>query len=113
MAKASGSTRSSKGRGWRNAASRNMPSYMRRVSLGEETWYEGLDGDTRVRVLQEKVSSNKWWNLEVDSQFVRNAEGRAASFETPQEAMNEYLSANGVLQSIRKINRRQKPRKSS
>ena len=43
----------------------------------------------RVRVLQEKVNNDSWWNLEVDGKLVRNADGKAMSFESVKEAAEE------------------------
>ena len=55
----------------------------------KETWYEGTVNGKRVRVLQEKVGSDSWWNLEVGGKLVRNADGKAMSFESVKEAAEE------------------------
>lgn len=54
-----------------------------------ETWYEGTVNGKRVRVLQEKVGNDSWWNLEVDGKLVRNADGKAMLFESVKEAAEE------------------------
>ena len=56
-----------------------------------ETWYEGELNGKRVRILQEEVGKDDWWNTEVDGKLVRNADGRAMSFETPKEAAEEAV----------------------
>ena len=47
-----------------------------------------MDG-TRIRILQETPGDNSSWNVEINSEYVRNADGRALSFETPTQAVRE------------------------
>lgn len=54
-----------------------------------ETWYEGDTPNGRVRIMQETPGDNNWWNAEVDMEFIRNADGRAMSFQSAKEAADE------------------------
>ena len=54
-----------------------------------ETWYEGLVDGIRIRILQETPGDNSGWNVEINSEYVKNADGRALSFETPTQAVRE------------------------
>lgn len=54
-----------------------------------ETWYEGIVDGIRIRILQETPGNNSGWNVEINSEYVKNADGRALSFETPTQAVRE------------------------
>lgn len=54
-----------------------------------ETWYKGSVDGIRIRILQETPGDNSRWNVEINSEYVRNADGRALSFETPTQAVRE------------------------
>ena len=54
-----------------------------------ETWYEGFVDGIRIRILQENPGNNSMWNVEINSEYVKNADGRALSFETPTQAVRE------------------------
>ena len=54
-----------------------------------ETWYEGNINNKRVRVLQEEVGDNSWWNVEVDGKKLKNADGKRMTFSSAKEAANE------------------------
>lgn len=57
-----------------------------------ETWYEGNVNNKRVRVLQEKVGNNSWWNVEVDGKKLKDADGKSMSFSSAKEAADEGVS---------------------
>lgn len=55
----------------------------------DETWYEGNVNNKRVRVLQEEVGDNSWWNVEVDGKKLKNADGKRMTFSSAKEAADE------------------------
>ena len=55
----------------------------------DETWYEGNVNNKRVRVLQEEVGDNSWWNVEVDGKKLKNANGKEMTFSSAKEAADE------------------------
>ena len=100
MAKQSGSNRSSNNRratsvvnqqttpGGGNSRFNSIKSLGLTKEQSEgETWYEGSVDGIRIRILQETPGNNSWWNVEINSEYVRNADGRALSFETPTQAV--------------------------
>ena len=85
--RSSGSTASTD----KKQVSNSKISFKKFVEDGE-TWYEGELNGKRVRIIQEEVGKDDWWNTEVDGKLVRNADGRAMSFETPKEAAEEAVN---------------------
>lgn len=74
----------------------NIFSNLKKNSSEGETWYEGTVKGKRVRILQEKVGSNKYWNLEIDSKFVKNSDGKTMSFESIKDAADMAREELGV-----------------
>lgn len=72
----------------------------------KETWYEGEVDGRRVRVLQEDVGSNKFWNVEIDGEKLRTDNDRAMSFENFDDASDEIahtLSSKSESKAAKKI----------
>ena len=51
-----------------------------------ETWFEMKHKNTLIRVVQEEVGDNDWWNVKLQSDFLLNADNRPMAFESPLQA---------------------------
>lgn len=67
-----------------------------------ETWFEGKVDGHDVRVLQENVGDNSWWNIEIDRKTVKNANGDAMSFDNFFDANDELSNALAEAKSSEK-----------
>lgn len=67
-----------------------------------ETWFEGKVDGHDVRVLQENVGDNSWWNIEIDRKTVKNANGDAMSFDNFFDANDELSNALAEAESPEK-----------
>jgi hypothetical protein len=87
-------------------------SKLNREESDGETWYEGNIKGKKVRILQEEVGNNNYWNLEIDSSFIKNADGNTMSFSSPKEAMKELINGKYLEQKekidLSSLNEKQK-----
>ena len=107
MAKGSGSTKASSPRS--NNVTNSSDSKMEKLGFkkfqdtGEydtegyfnkgsnEIWFERTYKGKLVRVLQEEVGNNNWFNVKVGSNYLENADGNPMSFRSPDAAAKEAI----------------------
>ena len=70
------------------ATDSSMP--LKQNSADGETWYEGNSDNNRIRILQETAGDSKRWNIEVNGEYLKNADNRAMVFDSVDDAWNEY-----------------------
>ena len=58
---------------------------------GREIWFEMTYKGKLIRIVQEEVGDNDWWEVKVESDYLRNDNDRAMTFETPLEAAEEVI----------------------
>ena len=58
---------------------------------GREIWFEMTYKSKLIRIIQEEVGNNDWWEVKVESDYLRNDNDRAMTFETPLEAAEEVI----------------------
>lgn len=56
-----------------------------------EVWFEMTYKGKLIRIVQEEVGVNDWWEVKVDSDYLRTDNDRAMTFETPLEAAEEAI----------------------
>ena len=56
-----------------------------------EVWFEMTYKGKLIRIVQEEVGVNDWWEVKVDSDYLRTDNDRAMTFETPLEAAEEVI----------------------
>ena len=56
-----------------------------------EVWFEMTYKGKLIRIVQEEVGVNDWWEVKVESDYLRNDNDRAMTFETPLEAAEEVI----------------------
>lgn len=59
---------------------------------GREVWFEMTYKGKLIRIVQEEVGDNDWWEVKVESDYLRNDNDRAMTFETPLEAAEEVIN---------------------
>ena len=59
---------------------------------GREIWFEMTYKGKLIRIVQEEVGDNDWWEVKVESDYLRNDNDRAMTFETPLEAAEEVIN---------------------
>ena len=59
---------------------------------GREIWFEMTYKSKLIRIIQEEVGNNDWWEVKVESDYLRNDNDRAMTFETPLEAAEEVIN---------------------
>ena len=57
----------------------------------DETWFEMKHKNTLIRITQETVGNNDWWNVKLESEFLQNADKKAMAFESPLQAAHAAL----------------------
>ena len=58
---------------------------------GREIWFEMTYKGKLIRIIQEEVGDNDWWEVKVESDYLRNDNDRAMTFKTPLEAAEEVI----------------------
>ena len=58
---------------------------------GREIWFEMTYKGKLIRIVQEEVGDNDWWEVKVESDYLRNDNDKAMTFETPLEAAEEVI----------------------
>lgn len=58
---------------------------------GREIWFEMTYKGKLIRIVQEEVGVNDWWEVKVESDYLRTDNDRAMTFETPLEAAEEAI----------------------
>ena len=56
-----------------------------------EVWFEMTYKGKLIRIVQEEVGVNDWWEVKVESDYLRTDNDRAMTFETPLEAAEEVI----------------------
>ena len=56
-----------------------------------EVWFEVTYKGKLIRIVQEEVGVNDWWEVKVESDYLRTDNDRAMTFETPLEAAEEVI----------------------
>ena len=59
---------------------------------GREIWFEMTYKGKLIRIVQEEVGVNDWWEVKVESDDLRTDNDRAMTFETPLEAAEEVIN---------------------
>ena len=59
---------------------------------GREIWFEMTYKGKLIRIVQEEVGDNDWWEVKVESDYLRTDNDRAMTFETPLEAAEEVIN---------------------
>ncbi len=59
---------------------------------GREIWFEMTYKGKLIRIVQEEVGDNDWWEVKVESDYLRNDNDRAMTFETPLKAAEEVIN---------------------
>jgi predicted acylesterase/phospholipase RssA len=57
----------------------------------KETWFEALIDNRLIRITQEEVGKDDWWNVKVESDYLLDADKKPMAFQTPQEAAEEVI----------------------
>lgn len=57
----------------------------------KETWFEALIDNRLIRITQEEVGKDDWWNVKVKSDYLLDADEKPMTFKTPQEAAEEVI----------------------
>lgn len=57
----------------------------------KETWFEALIDNKLIRITQEEVGKDDWWNVKVKSDYLLDADKKPMTFQTPQEAAEEVI----------------------
>ena len=57
----------------------------------KETWFEALIDNRLIRITQEEVGKDDWWNVKVKSDYLLDADKKPMTFKTPQEAAEEVI----------------------
>ena len=57
----------------------------------KEIWFEALIGNRLIRITQEEVGKDDWWNVKVKSDYLLDADKKPMTFPTPQEAAEEVI----------------------
>ena len=57
----------------------------------KETWFEALIDNRLIRITQEEVGKDDWWNVKVESDYLLDADKKPMTFQTPQEAAEEVI----------------------
>ena len=57
----------------------------------KETWFETLIDNRLIRITQEEVGKDDWWNVKVKSDYLLDADKKPMTFKTPQEAAEEVI----------------------
>ena len=57
----------------------------------KETWFEALIDNRLIRITQEEVGKDDWWNVKVKSDYLLDADKKPMTFPTPQEAAEEVI----------------------
>lgn len=58
---------------------------------GREIWFEMTYKGKLIRIVQEEVGVNDWWEVKVEYDYLRTDNDRAMTFETPLEAAEEAI----------------------
>ena len=58
---------------------------------GREVWFEMTYKGKLIRIVQEEVGVSDWWEVKVESDYLRTDNDRAMTFETPLEAAEEAI----------------------
>ena len=58
---------------------------------GREIWFEMTYKGKLIRIVQEEVGDNDWWEVKVESDYLINDNDKAMTFETPLEAAEEVI----------------------
>ena len=56
-----------------------------------EVWFEMTYKGKLIRIVQEEVGVNDWWEVKVESDYLRTDNDRVMTFETPLEAAEEVI----------------------
>jgi hypothetical protein len=57
----------------------------------KETWFETLIDNRLIRITQEEVGKDDWWNVKVKSDYLLDVDKKPMTFPTPQEAAEEVI----------------------
>lgn len=57
----------------------------------KETWFEALIDNRLIRITQEEVGKDDWWNVKLKSDYLLDADKKPMTFKTPQEAAEEVI----------------------
>lgn len=57
----------------------------------KETWFEALIDNRLIRIIQEEVGKDDWWNVKVKSDYLLDSNKKPMTFQTPQEAAEEVI----------------------
>ena len=58
---------------------------------GEEVWFEAKIKGKLIRITQEEVGKDDWWNVRIESDYLMDADKKPMTFKTPLEAAKEVL----------------------
>ena len=58
---------------------------------GKEIWFQMTYKKHLIRIMQENVGDNGWWQAKVESDYILNADNYPCSYETPWEAAYDAL----------------------
>ena len=56
-----------------------------------EVWFEMTYKGKLIRIVQEEVGVNDWWEVKVESDYLRTDNDKVMTFETPLEAAEEVI----------------------
>ena len=57
----------------------------------KETWFEALIDNRLIRITQEEVGKDDWWNVKLKSDYLLDVDKKPMTFQTPQEAAEEVI----------------------
>lgn len=63
----------------------------RQYTEDKETWFEALIDNKLIRITQEEVGKDDWWNVKVKSDYLLDSNKKPMTFKTPQEAAEEVI----------------------
>ena len=58
---------------------------------GREIWFQMTYKGKLIRIVQEEVGDNDWWEVQVESDYLRTDNDKVMTFETPLEAAEEVI----------------------